>query len=201
VTDYLQEPGPVAYFSLPQHYSAPGNAFLVKVAGDPAGAVMRMEEELRAVNSHIAIVNILPYSEVVRGFLYTQRMNAELFSVIALFGLLLSAAGIFGVTSLAVARRRREIGIRLAIGAGQTSVANLVIRRVSASLVLGLLVGLGGAFFTTRLVESLLWGVSPADPVSLLLGVVVLILATSLAVALPIRRALGIDPVGSLRAE
>jgi ABC-type antimicrobial peptide transport system permease subunit len=173
----------------------------VKVAGNPSAAVMRMEEELRAVNPHIAIVNILPYSDVVQGFLYTQRMNAELFSVIALLGLLLSAAGIFGVTSLAVAQRRREIGIRLAIGAGQTSVASLVIRRVSASVILGLMVGLGGAFFTTRLVKSLLWGVSPADPLSLLLGVVVLILATSLAVALPIRRALAIDPVGSLRTE
>jgi predicted permease len=200
-TSLLEEPGPVAYFSFPQHYYAPGNAFLLKVSGNPQLAVQRMEQELRAVDPRIAIVNILPYSEVVGGFLYTQRMNAELFTLISILGLVLSAAGIFGVVSLAVARRRKEIGIRLAIGAGHRAIIGLVVSRISGALLLGLGVGLGGAFLATRLVESLLWGVSPTDLTALAMGVGVLLVATGLAVSIPVRRALRIDPVGSLQAE
>jgi len=200
-TTFLDEPEPVAYFSLPQHYYAPGNAFLLKVTGDAARAVRRMEEELHAVDSRIAIVNILPYTEVVEGFLYTQRMNAELFSVIALLGLILAAAGIFGVVSLAVAQRRKEIGIRLAIGAGRGAIARLVVSGVSLSLALGLLVGLGGALLATRLVESLVWGISASDPLALSLGVGVLLVAVALALSLPLRRAWRVDPVGSLQAD
>jgi len=200
-TSFLDEPEPVAYFSLPQHYSAPGNAFLVKVAGDPAAAVDRMEQELRAVDSRIAIVNILPYTQVVRGFLYTQRMNAELFGVIAVLGLILATAGVFGVVALAVARRRREIGIRVAVGADRGFVTRLVLGTVSGPLAVGLLFGLGGAFVATRLVRNLLWGVAPTDPVALVAGGAVLLGAVGLAVAVPLHRALEVDPVASLRAE
>jgi putative ABC transport system permease protein len=200
-TSLLEEPGPVAYFSFPQHYYRPGNAFLLKVTGNPQGAVQRMEEELRAIDPRIAIVNILPYSEVVAGFLYTQRMNAELFSLIAFLGLILSAAGIFGVVSLAVAQRRKEIGIRLAIGADPRAVVNLVVSRISFALILGLAAGLAGAFFTTRWIGSLLWGVSPADPLALSVGAGVLTAVIALAVGVPVRRAIRIDPVRSLRVE
>jgi predicted permease len=197
----LDEPGPVAYFSFPQHYYPPGNAFLVKVAGPPLQAVQRMEEELRAVDPRIAIVNILPYSQVVDGYLYPQRMNAELFSVIAFLGLVLSAAGVFGVTSLAVARRRKEIGIRLAVGADRRAIGSLVVKRVMMAVGAGLAVGLAGAFMAKTLVESLLWGVEPTDPMALGAGVIILLSAIGIAVATPVMRALRIDPVGTLQAE
>jgi len=200
-TSFLDEPEPVAYFSLPQHYSAPGNAFLLKVSGRPAASVDRMEQEIHAVDPRIAIVNILPYSDVVAGFLYTQRMNAELFSVIAALGLVLAAAGVFGVVALAVAHRQREIGIRMAIGAGRTSIIRLVLTAVSGPVGLGLAIGLAGALLASRLVDSLTWGVAPADPVSLAAGVAVLLGAVALAVAFPVLRATHVDPVGSLRTE
>ena len=123
----LDPPGPVVYLSLAQVYSRPGNAVLLKVRGDPAAAVEMMRRELRAVDTRLAIVNILPYREVVRGALYTQRMNAELFTVIAVLGLLLSAAGIFAVVVLAVAGRRREIGIRVAVGASNVAIMKSVL--------------------------------------------------------------------------
>jgi len=201
VTSFLAEPEPVAYFSLPQHYSAPGNAFLLTVTGNPAAAVRRMEEELRAVDPRLAIVNVLPYSEVVRGFLYAQRMNAELFSVIACLGLLLCAAGVFGVTSLAVARMRKEIGIRLAIGAQRGAIGRLVVSRVARAVAVGVTLGLAGAFLAARWVAGLLWGVQPLDPLSLGTGIAGLLGAVALAVAFPVRRALTVDPVGSLQAE
>jgi predicted permease len=200
-TTLLDEPEPVAYFSLPQHYSAPGNAFLVKVVDDPTAAVDRMEQELRRVDTRIAIVNILPYADVVRGFLYTQRMNAELFGIIAALGLVLSAAGIFGVVALAVARRRREIGIRVAMGADRHATVRLVLSTVSGPLAVGVLLGLVGASAATRVVEGLLWGVTPTDPVAMLSGAAVLLLSVALALAIPVTRALRVDPVASLRAE
>jgi hypothetical protein len=200
-TALLEEPEPVAYFSFPQHYYPPGNALLLKVAGNPFASVLRMEEELRRVDSRIAIVNILPYSEVVGGFLYGQRMNAELFTIIAALGLILSVAGVFGVVSLAVAQRRKEIGIRLAIGAGNPEIVRVALARALGAIVLGVVAGLVGAILATRLVASLVWGVSPTDPASLALGVAVLVIAVGLAMGLPVRRALRIDPVTSLRVE
>jgi predicted permease len=200
-TTLLADPGPVAYFSLPQHYYAPGNAFLLKVAGDPRGMISRMEDELRAVDPRIAIVNILPYSEVVGGFLYTQRMNAELFSVIAILGLILSASGVFGVTSLSVARMKKEIGIRLAIGAGRGAITRLVVSRVTVAVGLGLLAGVVASVLGSRLVESLLWGISPTDPMALGIGIGVLLASVALAVSIPLRRAASVDPVETLQAE
>jgi putative ABC transport system permease protein len=197
----LDAPGPVAYFSLPQQYSRPGNALLLSVRGDPSAAVDMMTRELRAVDTRLAIVNILTYRDVVRGALYTHTMNAELFTAIAVLGLLLSTAGVFAVLALAVAGRRREIGIRVAVGAGRMAVTQSVLGPIGRSVLVGLGVGLGGAFAATRLVESLLWGVAPADPLALGIGVGVLLTAVAGAVGVPLRRALEIDPVTSLRAD
>lgn len=200
-TRFPDEPGPVAYFSLPQGYYRPGNAFLLKVSGDPALAVRRMEEELRSVDSRIAIVNILPYSEVLEGFLYARRMNAELFSVIAVLALILVGAGVFGVMSLLVAGRRREIGIRLAIGAKSLDIVRTVMSRVAVTVLLGLALGAGAAIMARRMVEALLWGVQPTDPLSLGLGMVALCATMAMAVALPLHRALRVNPAASLQAE
>jgi predicted permease len=197
----LDDPGPVAYFSLPQEYSRPGNALLVKVRGDPTAAVEAMERELRELDTRIAIVNTLPYRDVVRGFLYTQTMNAELFTVIAGLGLLLAAAGVFAVVALAVASRRREIGIRVAVGADRLSITKFVLGPIGGSVLVGLGTGLAGAFGATKLVGSLLWGVAPADPLALAVGVGVLLIAVGLAVRIPLRRATEIDPIAALRAE
>jgi putative ABC transport system permease protein len=197
----LDAPGPVAYFALPQQYSRPGNALLLKVRGDPLSAVAMMERELRTVDSRLAIVNILPYREVVRGALYSQRMNAELFTAIAALGLLFSAAGVFAVLALAVAARRREIGIRMAVGADAASIVRAVLGPIGRSIVLGLGVGIAGAMATTRLVEGLLWGVESADPLALGLGLGVLLIAIGSAIYKPLRGALALDPVTSLRVE
>jgi putative ABC transport system permease protein len=200
-TSFLSEPEPVAYLSLMQQYSAPGNAFMVKVVGDPEAAVDRIERELRAVDPRIAIVNILPYRQVVSGFLYSQRMNAELFGVIACLGLILAGAGVFGVVALAVTRRRREFGIRIAIGAARRDIVRAVLSTVLGPLTVGLLLGLAGAFLSTRLVADLLWGVAPSDPLALLAGGSVLVASLLIALAVPLGRALRVDPVASMRAE
>jgi len=197
----LTDPEPVVYFPLAQQYSAPGNALVVRTKTGAAAAAPALEPWLRAYEPHLAIVNVLPYTDVVRGFLYTQRMNAELFSVIALMGLTLAACGIFSVMSLAVTQQTREIGIRLAIGAGRRDVARLVVVRALTAVTLGLALGLPAAFAATRLVESLLRGVEPTDPVSTGAAVGVLVSAAVAAAYLPARRAARVDPVRALRQD
>jgi ABC-type antimicrobial peptide transport system permease subunit len=109
--------------------------------------------------------------------------------------------GLYGVMSYAVACRRTEIGIRMALGAGQRRVATMVVREVSAVLVLGLVAGLGLAALSTRLIASFLYGLTPMD-VSTLIGSVVLLAIVALAAAyLPARRAALVDPMDALREE
>ena len=153
------------------------------------------------MDPRLAIVNILPYRDVVGGFLYTQRMNAELFSLIAVLGLILSAAGVFGVSSLAVVRMRKEIGIRVAVGADRPAITRLVVSKVSAAVLLGLVGGLAVALTGARLVESLLWGVSPTDPAAVTFGLSALFVAIGVAVGFPLRGALTVDPVSTLQSE
>jgi ABC-type antimicrobial peptide transport system permease subunit len=167
----------------------------------PAAAVRPLQAWLRRYEPHLAIVNVLPYTEVVRGFLYVQRMNAELFATLAFLGLSLATVGIFGVVSLAVTRRRREIGIRMAIGARRADIRRLVVARAMTPVMVGVGAGLAGALAVTGLVRSLLVGVEPIDPVSLVGGTAMPILAALLAAYVPARRATLVDPVHALRSE
>jgi predicted permease len=199
--DFFADPEPTVYFSYPQHAYPTGSALMVATRSDPASLVPQLNRWLRDFEPHLAIVNVVPYNEVVAGFLYTQRMNAEMFSVLAILALSLAAVGIFSVMSLAVSRRTREIGIRMSIGAERLDIGRLVVKRALSPVVLGLVVGLAVSFAMTGLVRSLLFGVEPTDPVSLAAGAGVLVLAALSAAYLPARRAATVDPVEALRAE
>ena len=199
--DFLLEPEPTVYFSYPQHNYPTGSALMITTAGDPAAAAPFLYQWLRQFEPHLAIVNVVPYTEVVRGFLYTHRMNAELFSLLAFLGLGLAGVGIFSVGSLSVSRRKREIGIRMSIGAKGRDIGRLVIGRALAPVLLGLGLGLPLSLAGTELVRSLLYGVEPSDPLTLALGTVVLILSGLSAAYFPARRAVRVDPVIALRSE
>jgi len=199
--DFIAEPEPMVYFSYPQQSYPSGSALMVATTGDPAAAIPRLYAWLREFEPHIAIVNALPYTEVVRGFTYVQRMNAELFAVLAFLGLGLAAIGIFSVMSLAVSRRQREIGIRMAIGARHGDIGRLVVGRAMGPVLLGLTLGLAASLALTRLVQGLLHGVEPTDPMTLAAGTAVLIMAALSAIYLPARRAATVDPVIALRRE
>jgi len=199
--DFVAPPEATVYFSYPQHAYPSGCALIVTSRGDPRAAVPRLNRWLRSYEPHLAIVNVVTYNDVVRGFLYTQRMNAELFSLLAVLGLGLAAVGIFSVMSLAVSRRTREIGIRMSVGARRRDISWLVVRRALGPVILGLGVGLAVSFGVTGLVRSMLYGVEPNDPLTLTLGTVVLVTAALSAAYLPARRATRVDPVKALRSE
>jgi predicted permease len=199
--DLLATPEPVVYFSYPQHSYPSNSGLLVATRIDPAAAVPRLYTWLRRYEPHLAIINVLPYTEVLRGFRYTQRMNAQLFATLALLGLALAAVGVFGVVSLAVARRTREFGIRTALGAERADIRRLIIRQALVPVLVGVGVGLGGSFAAAGLVRSLLYGVRPTDPVTLLAGCGALVVTALLAAYGPARRATAVDPVAALRAD
>jgi hypothetical protein len=186
--DFFAEPESTVYFSYPQHAYPTGSALLVSTTGDPASSLSLLQRWLRDFEPHLAIVNVVTYPEVVRGFLYTHRMNAELFSVLAFLGLGLAAVGIFSVLSLAVSRRTREIGIRMSVGAQRGDIGRLMIRRALTPVALGLVLGLPVSLVLSRLVRSLLYGVETTDPITLTAGTAVLVAAALLAAYLPARR-------------
>lgn len=199
--DFLAEAPAMVYFPYAQHRYPTGSVLLVSTKLDPAESLPLLHRWLRDFEPYLAIVNVLPYTEVVRGFLYTQRMNAEMFSALAFLGLALAAIGIFSVVSLAVSRRTREIGVRMALGAKRSDVGRLILRRALTPVIFGLVVGLVVSFGVTRLLRGLLYGVEPTDPLSLAGGAIVLVLAAILAAYVPTHRAASLDPVAALRTE
>lgn len=199
--DFLAEVEPTVYFSYPQHGFPTGSALLVATNGDPRSAVPSLYRWLRDFEPHLAIVNVVPYPDVVRGFLYTHRMNAEMFTALATLGLVLAAVGIFSVIALAVRRRTREIGVRMAMGAERGDIGRLIVGRALIPVTLGVGLGLAVSLAMAGLIRSLLVGVEPGDPLALAAGTGVLVAAALLSAYLPARRAAAVDPMVALRPE
>jgi len=199
--DLLAPAEPTVYFSYPQRAYPSGSALIVSVTGDASLAAPRIERWLRDYEPHLAILNVVPYTRLVRGVLFSQRMNAEMFSGLAALGLVLAVAGVFGVVAVAVRRRTREIGIRMAIGARGAQIVRATVSRALLPVGLGVAGGLAVALALVELVRSLLFGVEPTDPAALAGGIAVLLVATLLASWLPARRAARVDPSRALRHD
>jgi predicted permease len=184
--DLLVDPEP-AVFTLFDDPSWPTtNSLLIRTRGDAtaemAGDLRRL---LREYAPHMTIINVVAFEEIIRGALYAHRMNAELFTVMALLGLALACVGIFSVVSLSVKRRRREVGVRKALGATERRILSHMMRRALTPVAIGCGIGLGVSVLGARLVESLLFGVSPLDPAAIAFGVLGLLVASAGAAAIP----------------
>jgi len=178
-----------------------GVSISARTAGSPASRLTReVETAIRSVDPSLA-VTIQPLDAQVRATLVRERLVAVLSAFFGGLALLLAALGLYGVTAYAVGRRRAEIGTRLALGAAPGSVVRLVLGRVAIFVALGVAAGGVAAFWATRLTETLLFGLTPRDPLSFALAAAVLA-ATALAAAwLPARRAARIDPAVALRDQ
>ncbi len=141
------------------------------------------------------------FTRVIAASLQARRFHLALVSVFGGTALLLAMAGIYGVMACAVARRRREIGVRMALGARSGDVLRLVVGQGMATAAVGVAIGLGGALALTRVMRSLLFGVSASDPLTFAGVAALLALVALLACYLPARRAAGADPVTALRSE
>jgi predicted permease len=165
------------------------------------GLLNQVRETVWSLNANLPLAQVRTLGEV-----YDQSMARTSFALVILviagvMALLLGVIGLFGVISYAVSQRRREIGIRLALGAQVTDIRRLFMRRGLVLAGIGVAIGLGGAAGSTRLMRSLLFGISPLDPITFATVPVVLGAAAVLASYLPARRAAVVDPIETLRAE
>lgn len=187
----------VSYLDEPWHHMS----LAVRATGDPTALVNRLREELAALDREVPLANVKEMSEYVSESFGPQRFSALLLTVFAVAALGLAALGVYGVISNSVARRTHEIGIRIALGARRGDVLRLVVGQGMRPVLPGLMAGLAGAFALTRLMESLLYGVSAFDP-AVFAGVSLLLAGTALvACYLPARRATRVDPITALRHE
>jgi len=164
----------------------------------------RLIPSLRTAISHVSPAASLEFKNLevdVNDTLLRPRVVALLAAAFGLLALVLAMVGLYGVTSYSVARRKGEIGIRMALGEQRQSVTWLMLRDVFLLLVLGLMIGLGAALAAGRLVASLLYGIQPNDPLRLSAAMLVLAVATAVAAYLPARRAARLDPMTALREE
>ena len=176
-------------------------AFAVRTQGDPATTAQALKQEIWKVDSQLPVTKVETMGEVAATSFAARRFNMSLLSLFAALALVLAAIGIYGVMSNAVTQRTPEIGIRLALGASTLDVLKLIIRNGLTLVIIGVVIGLGGALALTRLMTTLLFGVTPTD--GLTIGVVsaVLIVVALLACFIPARRATKVDPLVALRYE
>jgi putative ABC transport system permease protein len=197
----LREPvPPTMYIPYAQQAEPPSSMYLsVRAAGGPPALLTRpLAAALTEVNRDIAIT-FRPLADQVNAALTQERIVAMLSGFFGGLALLLAALGLYGVTSYAVSRRRTEIGIRMALGAAPGGVIRLVLRRVAILVGLGVIVGSGVSLWAARFVATLLYGLEPRDPLTVVAAAAVLGTIGALAGWLPARRASRIDPARVLR--
>jgi putative ABC transport system permease protein len=195
-----RESGPQIYESYLQH-SYPGMTLVVRTSSDPSGQAPAIRSELRALDRNLLISKIRTMEEIVAGKTASRRFNTLLMAVFAAVALTLAAVGLYGVLSHSVSQRRQEIGIRMAMGAQVGDVLKLVVGQGMRLSLIGVAVGLAGAFGLTRLMAKLLFGVKPTDPLTFALVTAMLIAVALVACYIPARRATKVDPIVVLRCE
>jgi ABC-type antimicrobial peptide transport system permease subunit len=157
---------------------------------------------IAAIDKDQPLMDVEPVDRFIARFVSAgPKFNVVLFGVFAALGLALVTVGIYGVIANAVARRTREIGVRMALGATLGDVVRMVVGQGARLVGVGLVLGLAGGFATARYLGSLLRGVTPYDSVATLIVVALLAVVGLLASWLPARRAAKIEPMGALRAE
>ncbi|HEY6332130.1 MAG TPA: FtsX-like permease family protein, partial [Blastocatellia bacterium] len=192
---------PTAYiFSGQNDQRLPSLRFEVKGAGPASALIPSAKDAIASVNPDITM-NFISFGKEIADSLSPERLLAVLSAFFGGLALLLATVGLYGVVSYNVTRRRREIGIRMALGAKQRRVLRMVLGEVGLIAVIGLLAGTGAAFGTTRLISSMLYGVKATDPITFSLSICVLGAAAIVAGYLPALRASRVDPMTALREE
>jgi predicted permease len=195
-----EDPRPFIWTPIAQDYSTNG-ILTVRTEGNPEPLIAVVRREVQALDPNLPLFDVKTLSEHMRFALFPARIAATVLGVFGLVALLLSAIGIYGITSYTVAQRTHEIGIRLALGAQLSDVLSLVLRHGLKLTIIGAAIGLCGAYLATRAITSVLYGVSATDPLTFGAVSVLLIGVALVACYVPSRRATKVDPLVALRYE
>jgi predicted permease len=195
-----EDPTSYMYLSLEQHFAA-GRWVQVRTAGDPASFAPTLRAEMAAIDAQMPLSDVRTMEAHLGIALFPARLTGAVLGIFGLLGLGLAAIGIYGVMAYAVAQRTREIGIRMAIGAGRGDVVRLLMRQGLGLVAAGLGIGLALAIGAAKLASSQLYGSGGFDIVTFAVVPLVLIAVAALAIWIPSRKASGMDPVVALRQE
>jgi putative ABC transport system permease protein len=191
---------PTVYFPEPE-LTYPFMTFVVRTTGDPLASAAAARREITELDPEQPVSDVRSMNEVMSDTVARARFNTLLLALFAALATLLAAVGIFGVMNYSLALRTREIGLRMALGAQKGQVLKLMLKQGLMLTLIGTAIGIAGALALTRLLSTLLFGVSSADP-AIFGGIVLLLMLVSLvACYLPARRATRIDPMTALRSE
>ncbi|MEJ7576811.1 MAG: ABC transporter permease [Pyrinomonadaceae bacterium] len=197
------EPRPFIYLPFAQHDGERSSRMVLHARSTHNAANMyaAIRREVAAIDRNIPLQEPLTIGDYINFSLLPQRIATSVAGVFGLTGLVLSGLGIFGMVSYSVAQRTHEIGIRMALGAQQADVLRMVLRQGWRVTSLGLIIGIALALAVTRLLSSLLYGVSTTDPATFVVVSLLLAVVTMLASYIPARRATKVDPMVALRYE
>ncbi len=195
-----KSPGPEIFLSYRQ-LPFPYLTAFVRTPWSPNEVRTAFQTVLKDVDRNLPVTDVKPMSDIVQQSMSQPRFRAMLLSSFAMLALTLAAVGIYGLMTYFVTGRMREIGIRLALGAERRDVLRLVMDEGVRLALVGVAVGLAGAWMLSTLVESLLFGVTATDPVTFAAAASLLVGIAAAATYLPARRAMGADPAAVLRAE
>jgi putative ABC transport system permease protein len=190
----------VAYVPLAQVPQLDIN-LVVRTQMDPLALMSGIRQAVRQVDANLALADVRTMEQVKERSMLWAKQPTWVVGTFAGIAALMAALGLYGVLAHAVTQQRREIGIRMALGARRGDVVSHTLRSALSMLLVGLGAGLAGAFALTRVLKSLLFNVSPLDPVALGFACVLMTLVGMLAAWVPANRAAGVDPMTVLRDE
>lgn len=199
-----EDPTPYLYLPLDQHFGLVGLRamhLLVRSGGSSETAVSAVRSVVHRVDPEVTLLSAEVMERTIQKRFAAQQVGTVVLGVLSAFALVLVTSGIYGLLTSFVAERTREIGLRLALGARSSDVARMVLSKSLLPVVAGLVVGVAAAALLLDLVASLLFGVSPLDPATLVTSLGLLLLVALVASSLPAMRAARVDPMAALRQE
>jgi len=195
------EPEPEVYLHIPQVPAVGSLTLTLRAQADPMSLAAAARQEIMKLDRNLPIFDIKPFDQYVSNSIAQPRFNSLLLGAFACVALLLTAIGLYGVIAYSITQRTQEIGIRMALGARAGDVLRLVIGQGMAPALIGVALGLAGAYAVTRLMKSLLFDVGATDPLTYVSVAALIALIALLACYIPARRATKVDPMIALRCE